>query len=109
MKKVSKGIRVAKVSDLPPGECGFVDADGVPLAVFNVDGSFYAIDDACPHQGGPLSEAEIDGCVVACPWHGWRFDLKNGHCVDPPGMPSVVTYPVYIEGDDLFVEIEQST
>ncbi len=99
-------IKVAQVSAVPPGSSLLVEADGQFLALFNVAGSFYAIDDACPHQGASLSEGEVvRGCVVICPWHGWEFDVTNGKLLTPPGTLNTTTYRVVVEGDDVLVEL----
>lgn len=82
-----------------------VEADGQFLALFNVEGTFYAIDDACPHQGASLSEGEVRGCVVTCPWHGWEYDVTNGKLLAPPGSLNATTYRVVVEGDDVLVEV----
>jgi nitrite reductase (NADH) small subunit len=71
-------IRLASVSDCPPGkaiEC--VAADRI-VALFNVNGRFFALDGICPHQGGPLGKGVLIGCLVTCPWHGWQFDVTTG-------------------------------
>ncbi|MCA9156976.1 MAG: non-heme iron oxygenase ferredoxin subunit [Planctomycetales bacterium] len=98
-------IKVAEISDIPPGSSKFVDADGLLLALFNIDGVFYALDDACPHQGAPLSEGEIRGCVVVCPWHGWEFDVTSGKRVNPFGAPNTETYRVVVEGNDVMIDL----
>lgn len=68
----------AAVDDCPPGSSLEVVVEGRIVALFNVDGDFYALDGVCPHQGGPLGKGVLDGCVVQCPWHGWRFDVTDG-------------------------------
>ncbi len=70
--------KIAALADCPPGTGLEVVADERVVALFNVDGTFYAIDGVCPHQGGPLAEGEVTGCVVTCPWHGWQFDIRTG-------------------------------
>ncbi len=82
-----------------------VEADGQFLALFNVDGTFYAIDDACPHQGASLSEGEVRGCVVVCPWHGWEYDVTDGKLLVPPGALHATTYRVVVQGGDILVEV----
>jgi len=70
--------RLAAASDCPPGsamEC--IAADRI-VALFNVNGQFFALDGICPHQGGPLGKGWLDGCLITCPWHGWQFDVKTG-------------------------------
>ena len=69
---------MAEVGDLQPGECKTVAVGERELALFNVGGKFYATDNVCPHRGGPLGEGTLDGNVVTCPWHGWRFDVCTG-------------------------------
>lgn len=80
------------------------EVGGKSIAVFNSGGKFYAIDNTCKHRGGPLGEGALDGNVVACPWHGWQFDITNGNCVTNPAG-KVNAYPVKVEGDDILVEI----
>ena len=91
-------IEVAALSDLPPGTCRQVDAAGQPVALFNVNGTIYAIHGECTHRGGPLGEGELDGSVVTCPWHGARFDVTTGQVVGPPAAQSVSAYKVVVEG-----------
>jgi nitrite reductase (NADH) small subunit len=70
--------RIASVVDCPPGNSLEAVAGERVVALFNVSGEFFALDGVCPHQGGPLSEGELSGCVVTCPWHGWQFDVRTG-------------------------------
>ena len=77
-------VTVAKVEEIPPGTGQTVEVHGVWIALFNVDGSFYAIDNTCPHAGGPLGEGHLDGRVVECPWHGWRFNVQTGERPENP-------------------------
>ena len=71
-------IKVASAADLAPGEAKCVEVAGKKLALFNVEGNFYAIDDTCTHRGGPLSEGEVSGEEVTCPWHGAIYNIKTG-------------------------------
>lgn len=91
-------VKVAETKDLPPGESMVVDFDGEPVALFNVDGTYYAISEMCPHAGGPLSEGYVNGTTVMCPWHGWTFDLR--HCTDPPN-DGITRYRVRVENGDI--------
>ena len=95
--------KVAAVADLAPGACTTVEVDGKQVALFNVDGTFYALDNECPHRGGPLGEGELDGCVVTCPWHSWQFDVTSGESQtdDLRATPD----PVRVEGGDVLVEL----
>jgi 3-phenylpropionate/trans-cinnamate dioxygenase ferredoxin subunit len=75
------------------------------IALFNLGGTFYAIDDTCPHRGGPLSQGFIQGDVVVCPWHGARFRLGTGEVLSPPAQQGVACYPVRVHGQDIEIEI----
>ena len=81
---MSKLVKVAQVSELSAGEGTVVNADDQSIALFNVDGTFYAIDNTCTHMGGPLAEGDIDGDIVTCPWHGAGFSVKTGDCTCGP-------------------------
>jgi NAD(P)H-dependent nitrite reductase small subunit len=91
------------VSAVPPGTGLQVAAGGKELAIFNVDGAFYAIDNTCPHRGGPLAEGEIEGCAVTCPWHAWTFDLKTGESLTDD--LTVARYETKVEGGSVLVGI----
>ena len=77
-------ITVGKKTDLEPGTGMSVELRDIGLALFNVDGTIYAMDNTCPHAGGPLGEGPVEGNVVACPWHGWKFDIQTGTCLKNP-------------------------
>ena len=96
---------VAQTMDLPPGSALAVEIEGRRLALFNVDGRYYAIDDTCPHSGGPLSEGDIEGEQVVCPWHGATFDLTDGSVLAPPADENVASYRVEVDGDEIKVEL----
>lgn len=88
---------VGKVEDFPPGRGYFVMGPfEKPMALFNVDGQFYALNWICPHMGGPLGEGELKGYVVACPYHGWTFDVRTGG-PDHPGGHWTHAYRVKVE------------
>ena len=72
------------MEELKPGESCVVTLDGQEVAVFNVEGNFYAVGNRCPHRGGPLSRGHLEGSAVRCPLHGWLFDLKTGRCLNQP-------------------------
>lgn len=76
---------VARCEELPPGRCLSATAGEREVALFNVDGIFYALDNACPHRGGPLGEGDLKGFVVFCPMHAWQFDVRTGQCPTDPG------------------------
>lgn len=97
-------VRVAGRTEIPKGEGRAFEVGGKMIAVFNCDDGFYAIDNECRHQGGPLGEGELDGHVVVCPWHGWTYDVTSGASPEDPGC-KVGAYPVRVEGDDVLVAV----
>jgi len=97
--------KVANKMDLPDGKAVSVTVGSKHIAVFNVGGRFYAIDDECTHAGGPLSEGEVQGTIVTCPWHGATFDVMTGGVLSEPAPDNVGTYKVVVEGEDIKVEV----
>lgn len=97
-------VKVAKSTDLEVGACMTIHAEGQDLALYHVEGAFYATANKCAHRGGPLGEGHLEENCVTCPWHGWQFDVKTGASPTHEGA-QVKTYPVHVEGEDLFVEI----
>jgi nitrite reductase (NADH) small subunit/3-phenylpropionate/trans-cinnamate dioxygenase ferredoxin subunit len=95
-------ITVAKLSQVPPGTCLAVETEQAAVALFNVDGRLYALDNCCPHAGGPLGEGTLDGRIVECPWHGWRYDVRTGLRPENPQI-AVARYEVLVEGDEVKV------
>lgn len=93
-----------RVAELAEGEARVVEADGRSIAVFNVAGTYYAVDNACPHRGGPLADGDLDGAVIACPWHAWRWDVRSGANVNNPAV-TLACFPVHVGNDGIFVEI----
>ena len=96
---------VARVGEIPEGQGRLVEVDGQMIAVFFEGGQYYALDDACPHQGGPLSEGIVFDKSVTCTWHGWRFSLEDGRWLDSP-RTRVATYPVRVVGDEIQVAVD---
>ena len=96
-------VKVGKTSDFPSGAGKIVEVNGKTLAVFNVEGNFYALDNTCLHRGGPIADGELDGTNVVCPWHGWRYDLRTGGTTFNPAV-GLNTYQVRVEGDEISVE-----
>jgi nitrite reductase (NADH) small subunit len=116
-------VRVARRADIEPGQRQLVEFDGTTVGIFNVDGDFFALVNRCVHQGGPVCNgkimprlsaeilpsgevrevlsAQID--TIACPWHGWEYDLRSGRCLANPRL-GLRSYPVVAEGDDLFLD-----
>ena len=97
-------VRVAAVTEIPAGEGRVVEAEGLTLALFNVNGAFYAIDNRCPHRGGPLGEGDLEGAVVTCPWHAWHWDVTTGANTNNPAA-RVLCFPVTVEDGAVFVEV----
>ena len=102
---MSSAVTVAKASEIKPGQGKSVEVNGKAIAVFNVDGTFYAIDDTCTHVGGPLSEGSLSGTTVTCPWHGAEFDVTCGKHLSPPASAGVACYKVTVSGEDVQVEV----
>jgi nitrite reductase/ring-hydroxylating ferredoxin subunit len=99
-------LTVGAVHDLQPGACVRVELpDGQELAVCNVNGEYYAIDNFCPHKGAPLSEGMLCGHVLECGWHGWQFDVRSGECLTVREI--LTTYEVLVE-DGLVKVIHRS-
>ena len=96
---------VAKLSEIPEGGSKVVIVDGREVAVFRTESGLHAIDNICPHRGGPLAEGFVRGTTVTCPWHAWDFDVMNGKCLTVPEC-RVRAYPVRLAGDDVAVEVE---
>ncbi len=97
-------VTIGKAEDITPGSGIVAEVNGQSLAVFNVDGSYYAIDNTCVHRGGPLGEGDLEGEVVACPWHGWEYNVKTGACINNASA-CVKSYQVLIEGAELKLKL----
>ena len=101
---MSNWIPIAKISECADGECIECVVQGQIVALFNVNGDFFALDGICPHQGGPLGKGQLESCTVTCPWHGWQFNVTDGKNVltDRVVQPQ---FSVKLEGDVVLVEI----
>ncbi|HEX3559158.1 MAG TPA: Rieske 2Fe-2S domain-containing protein [Pyrinomonadaceae bacterium] len=92
-----KLVAVGRVEDLPEGRGATVElAGGRELALFNAGGHFYAVENFCPHKGAPLADGTLFGHAIECGWHGWRFDVRNGACLNQ-AAEAVETYEVVVE------------
>ena len=96
-------VKVATAADVPPGKAIRVEVGDEPIAIFNVDGEFYAIGDTCSHEEASLSEGDVFGTCVECPLHGAEFDLKTGKARTLPAVTPVASYRVRLEGDAILV------
>jgi len=94
-------VEVARVEEVPPGTAAVIEVGGIQLALINVDGSFFAVDNECTHRGGFLGEGEINAdsnqWAIECPLHGSVFDVRTGEVLNPPALTPVRTYPVEVE------------
>ena len=97
--------KAARITDLSPGEGKLVELKGKKIALFNIDGKFYAIDDVCKHAGASLSQGQVEGKVVRCPKHGAQFDIFNGKALTSPASEDVRCYKVQVKGEDVLVEV----
>lgn len=101
--------RVASASDIPVGEVRVVECGGRSLAVSNVDGELYAIDNRCTHDDGPLGEGKLRNGRVICPRHGAAFDAKTGRVLSLPAVRNVAAFRVTVDGDDVFIDCEAAS
>jgi 3-phenylpropionate/trans-cinnamate dioxygenase ferredoxin subunit len=100
---------VAKKSAIPVGGMVRIDVEGVPVLLCNVDGTLYAVEDVCTHDGGALDAGELEGNRVMCPRHGAFFDVTTGKALTLPAIFPLPTYPVRVQGDDVFVDVENAS
>jgi len=98
-------IRIASIRDIPQGTGRAYTVGRYEVAVFNVDGAFHAIENSCPHQGGPLADGWMEGPLVTCPWHGWCFDVRSGK-MTLGDFARVPRFELQVSGDDLYVSTE---
>lgn len=98
-------VKVAKVGDVAADAGKLVEVAGKQIALFQVGGKYYALDNSCTHRGGPLAEGDIQGLEVECPWHGGHFNLETGQATRAPAMQGVTRYQVRQQGDDIEVEV----
>ena len=94
---MSEWVTVARVGELAPGQWRAVDVDGARIAVFHLDGEYYAIEDVCTHDGGILTGGSVEGDVIVCPRHGARFSIKTGEALSAPAYEPTATFPVRVE------------
>lgn len=102
---MSRFVQVATKSQIPPNGAIGVEVEGKSIALVNLNGEIFALDDSCPHEAGPLSDGEIVGEEITCPWHHSRFDIRTGRVTMDPAEENVATYKVRLVGDAVEVEI----
>ena len=100
-----KTVKIAQTGDLSPGEGKVFEAEGQTIALFNVDGTFYAVENTCTHVGGSLGEGALVGDQVTCPLHGAQFNVASGKVLGPPAGSDVKSFVVTVEGSDVLVEL----
>jgi len=100
-------VRVCAVSDMKEGDIRTVEINGRPIVLVGYDGAIYALDDLCTHDGGSLRDGGAIGAEIVCPRHGARFDIKTGAATRMPAVFGISTYDVKVEGDDVYVGIEE--
>ena len=102
---MARFVKVAATDELEDQQAKLVEVEGQKIALFRVDGAFYALSDTCTHRGGPLSEGTVEGAEVTCPWHGAKFDIRTGAVLGPPAPQGVKSYPARVTGADVEIEV----
>ena len=95
---------VAEVAEIPEGQGRVIEVQGRTIALFQSGGKFFALDNTCPHRGGPLGDGMLMGTAVTCPWHGWQFDCATGKSTRNPTV-GVAVHPTSVEGGTVYVEL----
>jgi nitrite reductase/ring-hydroxylating ferredoxin subunit len=98
-------VKAARTDEVAPGQARLVVVKGKEIALFNIDGAYFALDNACSHEEGPLAEGAVEGHEVTCPWHGAKFDIRTGEVLCDPAYDAVTRYNVRVNGTDIEVEI----
>jgi 3-phenylpropionate/trans-cinnamate dioxygenase ferredoxin subunit len=96
-------VKVASIDEIKPDQRKIIDFEDLTVAILNVEGEYYCIEDVCTHDGGPVAEGELDGFVIECPRHGALFDIRDGRVLSMPAVVPVPTYEVRVEGRDILV------
>lgn len=97
-------VRTVKVDEVPVGTVRELQVEGKAVALANVGGKFYAINNVCLHRGGPLGQGPLEGTLVTCPWHAWQYDVTTGKMVQNPAV-GVDCYPTEVRGQDVFIDV----
>jgi glycine betaine catabolism B len=96
-------VKVAELKDVPPKNMKTVEVNGEKICLANIEGKYYAIGNVCTHMGGPLAEGKLEGYEIQCPWHGSKFDIRNGKVTRPPAQRQEPTYEVKVEGGGILI------
>lgn len=97
-------VKVAESKEIGPSSMKVVEVEGEKVCVINTQGNYYAIGNVCTHVGGPLNEGTLEGYEVECPWHGSKFDVRNGEPTKPPAAQAVPKYDLKIEGNNILIK-----
>jgi len=97
-------VRTVKVGEVPPGTVRELQIEGKAVALANVNGKYYAVNNTCLHRGGPLGQGQLEGTIVTCPWHGWQYDVTTGKLAQNPAA-GVDCYATEVRGQDIFVDV----
>ncbi len=98
-------VRAASLEELPPGHPKLVELSGIRIVLARIGETVHACGDVCAHKGGPLSDGRLSGTRLACPWHGWMYDVRTGQCTFPGRGASVPVYRARVEAGEIFVEV----
>jgi nitrite reductase (NADH) small subunit/3-phenylpropionate/trans-cinnamate dioxygenase ferredoxin subunit len=99
-------VRVATLAEVAPGLPHRVETHGRRIVLVRIGDEVHAIGEACSHQGGPLGDGKLSGTRLACPWHGWMYDVRTGRCLFPSRGAAVPSYPVRVDGDGVWVKLD---
>lgn len=102
---MAQWVSIATIDECPEGSAAELVAEGRVIALYCVAGQYFALDGICPHQGGPLGQGRLTGCVVTCPWHGWQYDVRTGQHQSIDSLKHR-SYPVKVEGRQILVDID---
>lgn len=103
---MSNYVKIAEKKDIPEGTGVALDVEGKSIALFNVGGTFHAMDNTCKHRGGPLGEGSLEGEEVICPWHGWQYNVTTGECTTDPSAHQK-KYMLQIEGENILADLSE--
>jgi nitrite reductase (NADH) small subunit len=101
---MAKWVKISTLTELPVATSKTVMVNGKEFGLYNVEGKVYACENTCGHQGAPLADGRLEGKVITCPWHSWKYDVTSGVCTRDDSI-TVKTYPTQIQGDDILIEI----
>jgi nitrite reductase/ring-hydroxylating ferredoxin subunit len=96
-------VKIAHIKDIQPLQMKMFQINGEEVCLVNVDGKYYAINNICTHEGGPLADGKLEGYEVECPWHGSKFDVRTGEVTNPPASEPEPTYEVKVDGNNILI------